>query len=339
MKTTATVIFVAAAIIAVIAAATRSEAQPEPRPAQRAAADAGSEPAGDPPIVVRTWLSQTALWVGDHITFTVEVISPPTINLLSEDFAKEKLTVEGLEVLQADSDRSVDASGHVIQRYRYVLTSYQTESTLKIADWVVRYATLGAGGRVEDSVAAGELKIPGAVVALRSTLPDTLPSMAARDRGDLQPVPAALRLARPVGIVLMLVSVVPVAIWAGSWLRLIGPRIRRRTLRSVRKHARTALDELELMDVSNDDQRRDAYTQLNVIMRQHLSQVTGLPAHALTPDEIAKRLGPDSTALDSIETVLADCERARYEPPHRLPSAERFRESLAAAVQAVAASR
>jgi hypothetical protein len=320
-----------------------ASAQPATRPGQKPAAAPPAATVAKPGhLTVRSWPSQTALWVGDRVLFTVEIDCAPTADILSDDLAREKLRLEGLEVLDSNVERRPAESGEVHYRFVYRLTTYDTGTTpRKIEPMIVRYGTRRAGGRVEDTVAAGEIKIPGATLSLRSTIPDELTDLAPRDNRALDAVPWPARFANPVGIGLIALSAAPVAILAGSWLKRAGQRVKRKDTRAVRRQSRAALEDLGPVDATNDEARRDAFARLNKLVRQHLAESAGLPAQALTAAEITERLTAKSSTMpvESVSMVLGECERALYAPPSLLPNAERFRESVTAAEQVVTSRR
>jgi hypothetical protein len=327
-------------------AAARAQQASSGSPARQAPVDgapSSASPRSADAITVRTSTDRTALWVGDRVGYTVELDCPPTLDVVASDFEKDKLRVEGLEVVDASTERAVELSGHAIYRFRYLVTAFDTSvATPVIADWTVRYGRRRAGGEVEDTAVAGDLRIPGVTLALRSTIPERVAAVVARDNRSLEGLPRALALARPVGLGLILVSAAPVVLWAVALVhRMRRPRVRRQSTRAVRRHSRAALEDLRPIDANRDEQRRQGFEKLDAILRQHLAEVALIPAPALTPAEIAKHLDSNHSALprESIQAILVECERARFGPPDLLPSAERFREAVTAAEQVFSSSR
>jgi len=90
--------------------------------------------------------------------------------------------------------------------------------------------------------------------------------------------------------------------------------------------------------------RRDAFAQLDALVRDHLAAVSPLPAASLTSRELAHDISPSAVdaqrgrvPLDRLQIILSACEQARYAPPDRLPTAEVFRETVADVEQLLAA--
>jgi hypothetical protein len=174
--------------------------------------------------------------------------------------------------------------------------------------------------------------VPGVTIARRSTLPDAVASLDLRTSAVLADAPELLRAARPLGVGLMALAAVPLAVWAAALIARRRSRPSRPPARAARAHARSALEGVRAIDIETDAGRRDAYGRLERAVRQHLADTRGIPAHALSAPEVAARLrAAGSPQADAAGELLAECERARYAPPDRLPPAARFSDVLGAA--------
>jgi hypothetical protein len=284
-------------------------------------------------------LSRTAIWVGDPVEFVVEFSLAPSIDVLAEDLAREKIKLEGLEVVTSSNERVADADGRTTHRFRYQFTTYDVGTpALRIEGWPVRYYVRRAGQQPRDAKPVGEVRIPGAVIARRDTLPDDLPNLDLRDEGAAHEIPITLRAARSVGIGLMALAAAPLAIWGAALVHRSRSRVKRPSARTVRAHARSALDELRALDTASESGRREAYGRLDQALRKHLADTRGIPAQALCAEEVAARLQAAGSAQSEVAgELLAECERARYGPPDRLPPAERFGAALETAEQILGA--
>ena len=148
-------------------------------------------------VQVRASVDRTAIWVGDRVTYTVDIVCARGVEILLDDLAKEKLRVNGLDVVSSDTTTTVDASERTTYRLRYVLTTYRVDvPSLSIEPLSARYYARRPGQRLQDIAPAGEVQVPGAVIAFRSTLPDQ-PTYELRDgraRGPAAPDPVARRI-------------------------------------------------------------------------------------------------------------------------------------------------
>jgi hypothetical protein len=281
-------------------------------------------------IQVTTSIDRTAVWPGDRVTYVVEFHCAPNVDVLPDDLAQDKLKLEGLDAVNTESVRESSGNDRTTIRVRYRLASYDvTSPTLRIGNWAARYFVRRPGQRPEDAVPAGEVRIPGAVLAARSTLPEELQTLDLRTGRPFDPLPSRLRFARPVGIGLLILSAAPIGLWLAAFARKMRRPHQRRSTRASRDEIRGALEQLRSIDASAASERREAFARLDKILRGHLAQVGAIPALALTADEVSERFGgSDRIAADQLTSVLADCESARYAPPDRVPSADRLRTAV-----------
>lgn len=290
--------------------------------------------------VVHTSVDRTAVWVGDRVTFTIAFVCPKGTDVLEDDLAKDKLKLEGLDIVTTDTSRTEGTDQSVTRQFRYVLTTYQVSMpTLRVAPFSVRYYATRPGQRLLESAPAGEVAVPGAIIAFRSTLPEAQDTLALRDLRAPAPRETIYALAQPIGLGLVGVSIVPFAFWAIALIARRRQRARGRTVRQVRKSEKASIEAARAIDVSAPEGRREAYTQIDAIVRDYLGAVAGVSGRSLTPQEVEPVLTGHRTRIpaDEVTALLAECERARYAPPAAMPSADACRDALARAEQFVGA--
>ncbi len=281
---------------------------------------------------VRAMTDRTAMWIGDRVTYTVEVVCPRGVDVLEDDLSKEKLQLDGLEVVGADNTRTEGAGGVTTRRFNYLLTSYRPEiRSRRIGSLTVRYYMTRPGQRLEDTPPAGSIRVPGTVVAFRSMLPEDVDTPGIRDVRPFEPRARMYTLARPVGLGLVVLSIAPAVIWGTALLARARMRKSQRSARQVRREERASLEAVRAMSIESETGRREAFDQIDRLVRAHLHDATGIAGPSLTPAEVAPALSRRSSRLDpaNVAAVLAACERARYGPPDALPSAEECRDALA----------
>lgn len=295
-----------------------------------------SSPAAAQEAVARSSVNQTAMWVADPLVYTVEITCAPGIDVLEDDLAQDKLKLEGLEFVSLETLRDVGPGETTIRTFRYHLTTYKADqATLKIGDLTARYYRVRPGQGIENAAAAGDVKIPGAIVAFRSMMPDEQESYVLRDRRPSANRLRALGLARPIGTGLIVASAVPVVLWAVALISARRPRKERRSIRQVRREERTSIGAVRAIDLSSEGGRREAYTKINALVRDHLRDVHDVPGPSLTTPEIEPALASRSPRVppETIRALLAECDAARYAPPDKLPSAEACRAAIDQAAQ------
>jgi hypothetical protein len=282
-------------------------------------------------VAVKTTLSQTAVWVADRVIYTITIACSKGVDILADDLSKDKLHAEGLEILGSDSNRNAAATGETTYIFRYILTTYRVDvPDLKLAPMTVRYYVKRAGQRIGDAAPAGEVQVPAASIAFRSALPEGQDTFAIRDGRD--PRPRRLRYVwlQPVGLALILISIVPAAVAAIAFVRRTRPREKPRSVRQVQHDERATLEALRALDVSTPAGRRDAYSRVDALVRDHLRARTGVDAAGLTPPEIETELGRRNGRMPIalVASILASCDAARYAPADRLPSADDCRTAI-----------
>jgi hypothetical protein len=293
--------------------------------------------AADPPVRVRSSVDRTAMWTADRVTFTVDLICDRGVDILLDDLAKEKVRVNGLDIVSSDATATTDAAERTTHRLRYVLTTYRVDlPSLSVEPISVRYYARRPGQRLQDMAPAGEVTVPGAVIAFRSTLQDNQPSYGLRDaRAAATRLPFFAR-AQQIGLALVVVSLAPALLVAAAAIRR--RTVRRpghRSARQVKKEREGTLERLQALDVSTEEERRRAYDEISTAVRAHVAASSGIPASSLTAVELDAALasGRGRVPRESVTTLLATCDEARYGPPQALPSAQACREALATAQQ------
>ncbi len=288
---------------------------------------------------VRTSVDRTAVWVGDRVRFTVEFDCPRGIDVLEDDLSKDKLKLDGLEVVTSESSRIDGSDESATRRFVYELTTYRVDvPALRVAPFSVRYYVRRPGPRLEDAAPAGEVQVPATTIAFRSTLPE-VQEYQLRDSRPAIPRARTFALARPAGLALVVMSFAPVAFWVAA---AIGRRRRRpvhRSARKVRSDERESLQAARDLDLTSEEGRRVAYTKIDALVREHLRDVCGVPGPSLTPAEVQPALETRDSRIDAerVAALLAACERARYAPSHAIPSADACRDALTEAEQLLGA--
>ena len=282
-------------------------------------------------IAIRTWVDRTALWVGDRVTFTIEITCKPGVDVLADDVSRDKLKLEGLEVVDGSSDRRTGTDGAAIYEFRYILTTYRVDAAaLKIAPLRVRYAVKRAGQRLEDAAPAGDVEAPGATLAFRSVLPEEADAAAIRSDKAPHVRPARFAALQLIGIGLVILSAVPAVIAIAALARRARrPRVRR-SARTVRHEERVSLEAVKTMAVDTVERRREAFTRLDALVRDHLRDACGVRAGSLTSDEVPFALAATRAKVPAelIASVLGTCELGRYAPPHAMPTADGCRTAI-----------
>lgn len=296
--------------------------------------------AAEPPVQVRSSVDRTAAWVADRVTYTIEIHCAPGVDVLLDDLAKEKLRVNGFEIVGNDSSVTTDAADRTTHTLRYVLTTYRVDTPLLTVEPIsARYYQRRPGQRLQDMAPAGEVQIPGAAVSFRSTIPENQPTYALRDGRESASRHALFVRAGSIGMALVVIALAPaVFLGAVAVRRRAAGRVGRRTARQSRADHRAALERLRSLDVTTDEDRRRAYDAISSAVREHIASRAGVPATALTATEIEDALAHARGRIsrEEVSALIASCDEARYGPPQAIPTPQACRDALSAAEQVLA---
>ena len=290
----------------------------------------GATPIYRSPLIIRSSVDRTAAWVGDPVTYTIEVVCSPGYDINEDDLARDRLPLEGLEVRAADTARQARDDGTVRHLARFQLASYTPErERLRIGPMSIPYYRRQADGRTVDRLPVGSVEVRAEDIALRSTLPNPGETVI-RTPTSPQLLPRFVRLLYPFGIALAVLPVVTIvgalAARARRWssVEAGGPEPQGPT------DYRLALDEIrQAHDQGDSEAVRQAFTRLDRLLREFLAD-GGMEAKSLTPDELESRAGAagNMTPQRGVAGVLRECERARYAGPNQPPSRDRLERAL-----------
>ena len=305
--------------------------------ARLAAAQAAAAPAQLPPPHVSAGVDRTAMWVGDRVVYSVDIVCGPGVDILLDDLAKEKLRLNGLEVVTTDSSATTDASDRTTHHFRYVLTTYKVDTASPSIDAAsVRYYARRQGERLQDVAPAGEVQVPGAVLAFRSTLPENMPDFAVRAERAPEPRRTVFTRASQIGLALIVLSLAPALVVVATALRRrTAAQPARRSARQAKQDQRATLERLRSIDVSSAADRRRALDEVSTAVRGYIAAHSRVPAAALTAAEIDAALGARGSRVprETVVPLLQQCDEARYQPAAAVLSADACRDAVNTAEQ------
>lgn len=287
-----------------------------------------------PTVHARAFVDRTAVWVGDRVTYTVEIVCPRGFDVLADDLSKDKLKLDGFDAVGTDSSQTTTPDGSTTHDFRYILTTFHVDQpSLGVEPFSVRYYLSRPGQRPQDAAPAGEVQIPGVAVAFRSTLPDGQDTYPLRDARAAGILPWLGLNGRLLGWALILIAIAPAVLLGLAVARGQLRRPERVSARRAKSDLQALLEQLRAMDVGSEAERRAAYDRISAAVRQHVESVSGVAAPSLTPDELAAALAKDGRKLDTAAVVelLTTSDSARYAPPDHPSDAQACRDAIARA--------
>ena len=186
---------------------------------------------------------------------------------------------------------------------------------------------------MQDVAPAGDVQIPGAMLAFRSTLPENQPEFAVRDGRAPSPRRGVFTPRRRSGSALVVLSLVPALAVAGAAVKRRAARQpARRSARQAKQDQRATLERLRTLEVATEADRRRACDEISTAVRGYVVSHTRVPADALTArDRRRARGGRRGCRAETVVSLLQTCDDARYRPSATVLSAEACREALASA--------
>ena len=301
------------------------------RPARKAAPPPPPAADAPPDVRVRSYLSQSAAWVGDPIEFVVVIDLAPGVEIVSADLAPDALVVEGLELgsTQVGTEQRSDGWQTITRTYR--LTPWDVMPPKRVSPSTVRFrrpVTTGSAA-ADGATAANEVVVPGAALTMRSTLPDDGGTDGIRTSARATPAPGWLAWLRPAGLGLIALGIAPVVLWLALRVRQLPVSRPRASSRAIKARLSSMFQELQIIDTSTPEGRRRAYDRLDADLRAYVAESEQVPALSLTSSELRARLSTNTRVpAEAVCDALAECEVARYGPDARLPAAEVLKATL-----------
>ena len=110
------------ALLTLVPAAT---AIAQPQALKRARPAAAAPPAAAPrrePVTAQATVDPPAMWVADHVTYTIDLACSQGYDVLLEDLGRDRLKVEPMEVLDGRTAREVDRKSTRLNSSHYALS-------------------------------------------------------------------------------------------------------------------------------------------------------------------------------------------------------------------------
>jgi hypothetical protein len=281
-----------------------------------AVAQQTAPPKGAPTVSAQ--VDRTAIWVGDVLRYSLHVVHEGNVEMVLDNFSKERLPLAPFVVRDIDIRRGELAGGKRAVDITLLLSAYETgKSELTIPPVQLFYFVREAGpARKESPVET--ITAPALKIGLGSTL---IPDNPAPRTGRLAAATApglAVALA-PLG--LGLAGLLGLAIYAGIrvWRRLHPHQAIRKLTREARE--RMAIEHLTRLRKALSAEGDDPLQWSGIIastLRALVAELYQIPGAALTPEEIETamtRAGANPLLATQTKSVLAQCDQLRYGKP------------------------
>jgi hypothetical protein len=281
------------------------------------AVDLEAAPAKEKPqplFSITTRLDRTAIWVGDSLEYTIEVIHPRTVQFVLENLKKENVSLPPFTLHAIRAEEREWRNNQKLLQVVLLLTTYESsKSELMIPPVALYYFT--RDGTLSDKEARAQVvRLPPQRIALRSTLSGG--PVRLREFKEIHSVQFAPAIGT---LVLGLIGIgfvgsrVAVYLWRSAHRdktvkRPVSRRVRQRWIHD-------GLSRIRKLAHDSPQDEKTFYAETNRFLRQYLTDWLNVEARGLTPPEAAEALqaaGYNGAFAQQVRTVLEQCEQAQY---------------------------
>jgi len=275
------------------------------------------EPAdtGDP-ITASTWISQSAVWPGDRIEYTVRLVLSPSAQLAEQDLSGAGVAWAPFRLVDAArrDDLRPDGVRVVTLTYRLAAVDLPPGGSGAIPTLRVTYFRTPDGPTARDDFPMEETSIPGPSVAFRSTLVGSVEDATLRDGKDLEEGPLPGRALLLVGLGGLALGAYPLGRSAWPLARRLMARPHALEARSQKKHLRDEVAELHAMSLDGPQDYERLCRGIHDVLREHLEIRYDVRYPGLTSEDAGAlgRAGVPADVAVRVEALVRTCEELRY---------------------------
>lgn len=266
------------------------------------------------PFSVTTRFDRTAIWVGDSLEYTIQVIHPRSVQFVADELKKENLSLPPFVLRSVRAEERDWRDDKKLFEVVLLLTTYESGKSELVVPPVALYYFRRDGVVSEKEARAQALRIPPQKIALRSTLSGGQPRL--REFKPIHPVDPLPAIG---ALVLGLIGMGFVGSHAAVrlWRLVHRDKAPKRSV-SRRVRARWINDELQRIRRMAQEPSQDPktlYTEIGRFTRQYLTEWLNVEARGLTPSEAEQALdaaGCNGAFAQRVRSLLEQCEEVQY---------------------------
>ncbi|HET7681509.1 MAG TPA: hypothetical protein VFK79_15400 [Xanthobacteraceae bacterium] len=292
------------------------------------------QPGKTPPLEVTAQLDKTAIWVGDHLRYTIRAVYQPNVELVLDNFTKERLPLAPFVIREIDIRHKDWAAGKKAAEITLTLTTFETRKGDISIPLVPLYYFVREPGAADKERPVDSIAAPAMPVGLRSAL--VAESLMPRTNKPPES-PGLTRALLPLG--LGLAGILALGAYGGRrlWRRMHPDEITGQLSREARERVvRESLSRLHIAVPASGEDPREWSGAMASTLRGMISELFQIPGAAQTPEEIGTalaRAGADVTLAAQVKGLLGQCDELRY--GRDSSGAERLRAQLLQSVEAL----
>lgn len=269
--------------------------------------------AAQSPIQFQRTVSQTSVWPGDRLDYTITLRVSPEVKVALEDFDEKSVNFEPFFLVRRTLTSRETPDGNIRHQINYLLANFEVgDKQVEIPGLTFRYE----GGRsAAEGPSIQEMRIPPFPILVRTTLNRPLQESWIRES-----LPTSSQFAYPwwlltIGIVGIVLAGLPLGGWV--WRQLPKWQARRQRL-SRKDFIRNWQAELSRLTSDQQGEIKDRFGTLDRLVRSCIAYSRGIETDGLTSKELGKRLGvggSNDVGARTLIRVLEHSEKCRYGPP------------------------
>jgi hypothetical protein len=289
-----------------------------------------------PPLfAITTRLDRTAIWVGDPVEYTIEIVHPRSVQFALDSLKKEDIALPPFVVRAIQAEEREWRDNQKLLQVVLHLTTYESGKPDLMIPPVALYYFKRDSALSEKEARAQAIRIPPQRIGLRSTL--SAGQNRLREFKEIRPVEIPLAIG---ALVLGLIGMG--FVFSRAAVRLWGVVHRDKAVKkpvSRRVRRRWINDNLQRIREMAQDSTRDPktfYAEIGQFLRQYLTDWLDVEARGLTPMEAQEALraaGYSGGFGQQVRTVLEQCEQGQYGKDGGPPGDARPQASLLEALE------
>ena len=297
-------------------------------------------PAGDS-LAVQTWVSQSAVWPGDEIEYSVRLVFGPRVEFEEGSLNREGIPWAPFRLVGFKQLRDVrpDGTRVVTLSYRLVALELPEQGWARIPTLRFPHVRRPEGPTARTDFPMEEKVVDGPRIVFRSMLEGTLEEATIRDGKGLEDLPVSGKALLLIGLGGLLVGAYPFGRSGYPVLKRLLARRQVFEARSQKRHVLEEVAELRRMPLTGPEDVERLCRGVTEVLKEHLAnrfelQVPGLTS--LDADEL-RRAGLPDQVVDRAEALLRECEELRYRRNLPQGAEERARKALTLLEEVLAA--
>jgi Domain of unknown function (DUF4381) len=268
-----------------------------------------------PPLfAITTRLDRTAIWVGDPVEYTIEVVHPRSVQFALDNLKKEDIALPPFVVRAIRAEEREWRDNQKLLQVVLHLTTYESGKPDLMIPPVALYYFKRDSALSEKEARAQAIRIPPQRIALRSTL--SAGQNRLREFKAIRPVEIPLAIgALVLGLIGMgfVLSRAAVRLWGAvhrdkAVKKTVSRRVRRRWINDN-------LQRLRKMAQDSTQDPKTFYAEISQFLRRYLTEWLDVEARGLTPMEAHEALraaGYNGGFAQQVQAVLEQCEQGQY---------------------------